>query len=248
MIYPVIFHRLQPRLGFGWATRVLAFIMLGTLAISLSVMKMRVQPAHKRKLWEVSAMKEKPFTFFTLGMFFGFMGLYIPFFYVQSYAISEKIMSENTAFYMLSVMNAASIFGRIIPNFIADKTGPLNIIIPGTIATSILGFGWVGIHETAGLVVFCILYGFFSGSFVSIPPTVLVTLSPNMGVVGTRMGMCFALCGLGLLVGTPVAGQFIRQVGYDAAIYFCGGVVALGAVFMIMARISKVGYGLKAIA
>ena len=156
-------------------------------------------------------------------------------------------MSENTAFYMLSIMNAASIFGRIIPNFIADKTGPLNIIIPGTIATCVLAFGWVGIHETAGLVVFCVLYGFFSGSFVSIPPTVVVTLSPNMGVVGTRMGMCFALGGLGLLVGTPVAGQLIRQEGFDAAIYFCGGVVALGSVFMTLARISKAGYAPKAV-
>jgi MFS family permease len=157
-------------------------------------------------------------------------------------------MSENLAFYMLSILNASSIFGRIIPNFIADKTGPLNVIIPGILATCILGFGWVGIHSTAGLVIFCVLYGFFSGTFVSIPPTVLVTLSPHMGVVGTRMGMCFALGGLGLLVGTPVAGQLIKQSGFDAAIYFCGAVVALGAVFMISSRVSKTGLRVKAVA
>lgn len=176
------------------------------------------------------------------------MGLYIPIFYVQSYAIEEKIMSENLAFYMLSILNASSIFGRIIPNFIADRTGPLNVIIPGTLATCILGFGWVGIHSTGGLIIFCILYGFFSGSFVSIPPTVLVTLSPSMGVVGTRMGMCFALGGLGLLIGTPVAGQLIKQSGFDAAIFFCGGVVALATVCMVAARVTKAGPGLKAVA
>ena len=157
-------------------------------------------------------------------------------------------MSENLAFYMLSILNASSIFGRIIPNFIADKIGPLNVIIPGTLATCVLGFGWVGIHSTGGLVIFCVLYGFFSGSFVSIPPTVLVTLSPSMGVVGTRMGMCFALGGLGLLIGTPVAGQLIKQSSFDAAIYFCGSVVALGTLCMVASRVSKTGPKLKAVA
>ena len=30
------------------------------------------------------------------------------------------------AFYLLIILNIASIFGRVIPNFLADKTGPLN--------------------------------------------------------------------------------------------------------------------------
>lgn len=157
-------------------------------------------------------------------------------------------MSPNLAFYMLSILNASSIFGRVIPNFIADRTGPLNVIIPATLATCILGFAWVGIRSTAGLIVFCILYGFFSGSFVSIPPTIIVTLSPHMGVVGTRMGMCFALGGLGLLCGTPVAGQLIRQSGFEAALLFCGGVIALSAVCMVASRVSKTGLRLKQIA
>jgi hypothetical protein len=51
-----------------------------------------------------------------------------------------------------------------------------------------------------------------------------------------------------LLVGTPVAGQLIKQSGFDAAIYFCGAVVALGAVFMISSRVSKTGLRVKAVA
>lgn len=91
VLYPIVFHKLQPRIGFGWATRVVAFIMLGTLALSLAVMRTRILPAQRRALWDFPAFKEPPFTLFTLGMFFGFMGLYIPFFYVQSYAIDEKV-------------------------------------------------------------------------------------------------------------------------------------------------------------
>lgn len=181
-------------------------------------------------------------------MFFGFMGLYIPFYYVQNYAIEENITSVDTAFYFLSILNAASIFGRIIPNYIADKTGPLNVVIPATFASCILTFGWIGIKDVGGLVVFCILYGFFSGSFVSIPPTVIVTISPHLGVVGTRLGMCFAVSGLGVLVGTPVAGQLLKDAGYVASIAFGGGVLTISGALLIASRIAKVGYKLKAIA
>ncbi|KAA8574599.1 hypothetical protein EYC84_006041 [Monilinia fructicola] len=117
VIYPIIFHNLQPRIGFGWTTRVLGFIFLATLSISMSIMKMRVKPAQKRKLIDLAAFKETPYLLFTIGLFFGFMGLNIPFYYISSYAIDDEIMSSNSAFYMLSTINAASIFGRIIPNY-----------------------------------------------------------------------------------------------------------------------------------
>ena len=156
-----------------------------------------------------------------------------------------QIMSPNLSFYTLSLLNASSIFGRILPNLIADTTGPLNIMLPSVLITFTLAFSWLSIHTSASLIVFCILYGFFSGTFVSLPPTTIVTLSPSLGVVGTRMGMCFAIAGLGLLAGTPVAGQLILRVGFRAAIAFSGGTTALGWGFMVCARLAKAGPRLR---
>jgi hypothetical protein len=126
VLYPIILHQLIPRLGFGWATRVLALITLVTLTVPVAVMRMRVVPKARRALVDLSAFRDAPFVLFTVGCFFIFMGLYIPMFYVQSFAIEEGITSENLAFYMLSIINAASVFGRLVPNFIADTVGPLN--------------------------------------------------------------------------------------------------------------------------
>lgn len=221
--------------------------MLITLLISLLGMRTRLPPGPARKLLDIGALHEPPFVLFTSGMFFGFMGLYIPFFYVQSFAIETNVMRPDLAFYMLAVMNGASVFGRIIPNFIADRVGPLNILLPGTLAACVLAFGWLGIESSAGLIVFCVLYGFFSGCFVSIPPTVVVTLSPNPSVIGTRIGMCFAICGLGILIGTPVAGTLVRKYGFDAAIGFTGAAVAIGTLILFAARTSKVGLRVKVI-
>lgn len=179
---------------------------------------------------------------FTIGMFFGFAGLYVPFFYTQSYAVSTGIMSPDLAQYLFSILNAASIFGRIIPNFVADYIGPFNVIIPCTAACCILALCWLAIHSSAPLIVFTALYGFFSGSFVSIPPTVLFVISPDKSVLGTRMGMSLALGGLGVLIGTPVAGALIRSHGYEAAIAFCGAAVGVGGLCFVIARGNASGW------
>ena len=244
VIYPIIFHQLVTRVGFGWATRVLAFIMGATLAIPLTVMKARVTLPQKRELLQLSAFKEAPFTLFSFAEFLGFMGLYIPFFYIQSYAINapNTKLDPSFAFYLLIILNAASLFGRVIPNFFADKTGPLNMLLPCAAISASLAFCWIAISSKAGLVIFSILYGFFSGTFVSLPPTTVVSLSPNLAVVGTRMGMSFAFSGFGLLVGNPVAGAILGSgTDFVGVQVFCGGTVVAAAIAVFLARVVKVG-------
>ncbi|EKG13701.1 Major facilitator superfamily [Macrophomina phaseolina MS6] len=239
VLYPIIFTRLQPQIGFGWATRVVAFIVLGTMAVSVAVMRVRVLPAQKRALLELSAFREAPFFAFSLAELLGFMGLYIPFFYLQSFAIEKSIMSSELGFYMLSILNAASAFGRIIPNFLADKTGPLNILVPCTAISALLAFCWIAIDSTGGVVVFAVLYGFFSGTFVSLPPTTVVSLSPSLAVVGTRMGMSFSFAGFGILIGNPVAGAILNHGGWLGVQLYCAVCVVAAAILCVIARLTK---------
>lgn len=46
--------------------------------------------------------------------------VYVPFFYFQDYA-SELGVSPDMAFYVLSIMNGASLLGRLVPNWLADR-------------------------------------------------------------------------------------------------------------------------------
>ncbi|KIM75826.1 hypothetical protein PILCRDRAFT_78516 [Piloderma croceum F 1598] len=250
VIYPAVFHQLQPKIGFGWVTRVIAFIALATLGICLVTMKRRVTPAARQKLLDMQAWKEIPYTLFTIGEFLGFLGLYIPFFYISSYALKKTHASEELAFYFVPILNTASLFGRIIPNFLADKTSPLNMLIPCSLISAILALCWITIDDVAGLAVFCILYGFFSGMFVSLPPSTVVSLSPDLKQVGTHMGMSFSFAGLGLLIGNPITGTIINLDTGDfvKAQIFCGVVVGAAAVVMTFARIAKVGPSLIAMA
>lgn len=149
-------------------------------------MRVRVLPGAKRKLIDWAAFKEMPYTLFTIGGVIGFAGLYVPFFYIQYYAISTGITDPNLGFYLLAVLNSASVFGRTIPNFFAGKIGGLNIITPCALITGILIWVLLAVTNVGGIVVFCIFYGFFSGTFVSLPPSIFVSLTTNRALIGTR--------------------------------------------------------------
>jgi predicted MFS family arabinose efflux permease len=239
VIYPIMFQRLQPIIGFGWATRVIGFVALATLSISIAIMRVRMQPKSVRRLLDPRAFKEIPYTLFSVSIFFNFMGIYIPFFYITTFANQEAGVDSNLAFYLVAILNAASAFGRILPSFLADKIGPLNIIIPACFCSFGLAYAWIGIKNEAGIIVFAFLYGFFSGSVVSLPPMTVVSLTPDLQTVGTRMGMAFSTAGLGILIGNPVAGAILRQHGWPGVQAFCATAVALGFMFSLAARLVR---------
>ena len=139
--------------------------------------------------------------------------------------------------------------GRILPNLVADALGPLNIIIPMTALCSILAFAWIGISpgSVGGLVVFAVLYGFASGSYVSLVPPVVVSTAGSMKDLGTRMGMALAIASFGLIVGNPVAGAILAGEGrYTGLQAFCGVTLVLSAVLLAGVRIVKAGVKVRA--
>ncbi|KAI3060563.1 hypothetical protein CBS147352_28 [Aspergillus niger] len=213
VIYPIMFDQLQHKVGFPWATRAIGFLCFGTCCISYSIMRMRFQPTEKRKLVQLAAFKEPHFVMFCIGMFLGFLGFYNFLFYIQSYAIDTGIVGSTLGFYLLSMLNAGSTVGRICPNFIADHTGPLNVLTPAATATAILAFAWIGVHNAPGIIVLSVLYGLCSGGFVSLPPVVMVTLTKDIRDLGTRLGMVFAITSVGLLIGTPIGGAILSNSG-----------------------------------
>ncbi|MCJ1476315.1 hypothetical protein MMC13_004981 [Lambiella insularis] len=241
IVYPMVFRRLLPLVGFGWATRTLGFISLLLLCVSVAVMKSRSGPKRPRSLWIPSAFRRMPYTLHTVGVLLAFIGLYFPLFYIQSYALTVVSIRGNLAFDILAILNGASVFGRILPNFLADKVGPMNMLVPCTLFSGILCLCWIAIKDVSGIVVLCVLYGFFSGAFVSLIPAVVAKLTPDMAVVGTWMGMSLAIGALGLLIGNPIGGALVNveQAVFYRAQAFCGASIVLGSVLIFMARMIR---------
>lgn len=255
VIYPIVFHEVQPKIGFGWAVRVIGFIALATLTVPCFVIKQRNPPSGTRRVFDLSCLKDSVFDLFNVGSLFGFMGQYvspgsafkgriadsklqIPFFYIELYASSHGL-SQSLSFYMLPIMSAGSILGRIIPSVIADRSGrPLLVLSCCTLCASILSYCWIAIgSSTAGLIIFCLLYGFFSGAIVSLQPPSVTKLTTDFSKIGTKLGVN-AFCGaLGVLIGSPSAGAIERR-SWAGMQVFAGTALMLSSFFVVATKIT----------
>ncbi len=244
IIYPIIFIRLEPSLGFGWTTRITAFIMLGTSIVTVAGIRSRKQPPlNRRKVFDVGSFRDSPFVCFCLSLCFGFMGLYVLYFYIELYAMQECHMGESLASYTIAMANAGAGLGRLGPNFLADRSGPLNFYIPFIFVTGLLAFCWIAVHSSAGLIVFSIVYGFFSASLVSlIGPITVEILTVILEIIGIRLGMALAFGGVGLLIGSPIAGALLTSSGWTGQQVWAGSLVMACGACLVCVRGLKYGW------
>lgn len=210
VIFPIVFHKLIDRVGFGWTTRIIAFIALAGLLFSIAVMKSHLPPLEKaRRLLDLTAFRRVPFVIYCLALFFDLVGLYFPYFYLPTYFTIYLHAGDNISFYVLSILSASSFFGRIAPNLLADRLGSLNVMIIVSLVVTIMAFAWMGIHSNTGAIVFAVIYGFPSGTIVALMSPVLAGLCPDMALMGTWLGMASVFSGLGILIGNPIAGALL---------------------------------------
>lgn len=137
VIYPIMFYRLLNSVGFGWAVRAIAFVSLGTLLIPVALMKMGFRPTKPRAILDWAAFTDLPFVMFVVSTAIGFVGLYVMLFYVSYFALASETATPEMAFYLVPILNVASMFGRTLPNALSDKTGPISCMYSTFLGTQL---------------------------------------------------------------------------------------------------------------
>ncbi|KAJ6188833.1 hypothetical protein N7519_003741 [Penicillium mononematosum] len=248
MLLPGLVKALLPSIGFGWTVRVLGFVMLGTSIPAILLFQTRLPPRKADAFIEWSAFKEPTYVLFCLGMFLNFWALYFAFYYIGAFARDILGLTFSDSDNLIIVTNGAGIVGRLIPAYLADlKYGPLNTIIPLTLAASVMMFCCAAVHSTVGLYVFAVLYGIFSNGVQGLWPSTLSSLTPDLSKTGVRMGMGFTIVSFACLTGPPLGGALIvRADGYIGAQIWGGLAFLLGALILVSARVIKTGSKMRA--
>ncbi|KAF2766236.1 MFS general substrate transporter [Teratosphaeria nubilosa] len=240
IIYPIAVKRLVDSVGFPWAVRAMALVMLGTLLLGFALLKPRLPPRKSGPIVDLAAFTDMAYSSFVVGLAFGFLAFFIPFFHSESFALNIGV-DEDLSFYLLSIMNAASMFGRIVPTSLADKIGNLNIIVPCCYISGAVVLAWTSVDSQGGLSAAAVVYAFFSGSIMALPPAILTTLSPSLNQIGTRIGMALSVGSLGVLIGSPIAGEILTvqsdasRVGEEGASDFTGALALTGSALLLCA-------------
>ncbi|PYH91535.1 MFS general substrate transporter [Aspergillus ellipticus CBS 707.79] len=247
VILPIMLTRLFSILGFGWAMRICGFMILFLLVITNITTESRL--IHRRKRFHlmdfIRPLGELPFVLTTAGTFCFFWGMFLPFSFIPSQA-ERWGMSATLASYMIPVLNAASTPGRIIPPYLADLFGRFNLMILTTLFSGILVLAiWLPTRGNAPAIVFSALYGFTSGTVVSLAPALVAQIS-EIREIGVRSGTYFFIVSFAALTGTPIAGALLPDPlhgDYTKVYIFCAVVMFAGAGFYALATVRIVGWG-----
>lgn len=90
----------------------------------------------------------------------------------------------------------------------------------------------IAAKNAGGLIVIVLLFGFFSGIFIALPPVIFVALTKDKSKVGTRIGMGFAFIGGGVLAGGPGGGAVLGVDNWTATWIYAGVMpIASGCIF-----------------
>ncbi|PCH38983.1 MFS general substrate transporter [Wolfiporia cocos MD-104 SS10] len=264
-------YLLNGSLGFGWSIRVTSFMSVGLLALGnilivkpvpalpippnsasapdvttlnaeLSTTKGEDDAADKQLPIAVtsSPLLDKDFVLLlAMGFLFG-LGQWFPSYYIQIYAEQHGVNSR-LSFYSLAIMNISAMFGRVVPNGLADRWGNVEVYVPCTLCAGAIGFAMLGCGTTYGLVLFTIFYGFFFGAGVSLYLPVVHSLCAGKADMGKRMGIALFPVGVASLIGNPINGAILgSSLTWWKGVTFASTTMLAGAACMSAVLYSRV--------
>lgn len=166
--------------------------------------------------------------------------------------------------------NSSIVIGRIFPSWAADYVGRYNMaIIFSFLSTTVVWAFWIPLHNSdAGIIVFAVLYGIFSGAVIALTPALVAQIvyvlklskTPawhflklthlcfsDVQEIGVWTGTLYGILGLVTATSTLSAGAIVDDQGgnFLGLQIFCGASIALGMGFLISARVSLKGWRIK---
>ncbi|SPQ24142.1 76a18f0d-88bf-486b-9890-414bf5a9291d [Thermothielavioides terrestris] len=189
VVLPIMLTQMIPTVGFPWTIRVLGFLFLVLLAVTCATVRPRIPPQPRPFAWAtfLAGFTDAPFALTVTASFLFVWGLFLPFTYIALQA-QQRGMDITLTNYLLPIINAVSIVGRILPGIVADRLGRFNVMIFITALCALIVLAlWIPGRSNTALIIFAMVFGFSSGSFISLGPSLVAQIS-DIRQIGVRTG------------------------------------------------------------
>ncbi|CAG9975608.1 unnamed protein product [Clonostachys byssicola] len=244
VIFPIMVSHLIEKVGYGWAMRICAFLILFLLIVANLTVRAfhppRPQPMTRAQM--VKPFHELEFLFLLGGFFCFTYGIFVPINYLPVQALAAG-MSNDLAQYLIPILNAASLFGRLFSGFMGDKIGRYNIFVVVCYLSGIWILAlWIPDTSNPALIAFAVLFGFCSGAYVSLIAPLVMQISP-LPEIGFRTGLVFLISSIGGLTTNPINGAILEApLGFTGIKIFSGIMCLAGTTLILIARIHRTGF------
>ncbi|KEF54148.1 uncharacterized protein A1O9_09943 [Exophiala aquamarina CBS 119918] len=206
IVLPILMQWLLNSHGPRTALRTWAVALFICTAPLIYFVKPRLPISHafRVKRFDLSFVWNKVFVVYQVCNIVEALGFFLPQTYLPSYA--RIVGADNvTATLTLVLVNVASVFGCIVMGTLTDRYHVTTCILICTMGVVLGTFLIWGFSTTIGpLYVFCIVYGFFAGSFSSTWPGVIRETQKQKRAAD--LGMVFGFLAAGRGIGNVVSG------------------------------------------
>ena len=184
-----------------------------------------------------TALTSRGFVLFFLSSMLCCAGFFIPFVHLVPYAIDQGL-GEGTGVYLLAVIGASSLIGRLLLTAASDRMGRRNSMAVMYFAIGISFFLWYLGGSIAVLTIFAVLYGIGSGGYVAmIAPLIAEYFGTEK--IGSMLGCFMPNIAIGGFFGPFLAGHAFDLWGsYDIPI-LVSGVCGLAAGLVVLSMPSR---------
>ncbi|KAK7403843.1 hypothetical protein QQX98_010389 [Neonectria punicea] len=245
IIYPLMLSSLIEKIGYAWATRVIALLCLLCSLVGICLIRSRLPPAQNATAHpDIRIFRSLPFLFTTIGIFLLEFSLFIPLGYISTYALNQGF-GRDFSYNLIPIMNAGSVVGRVLPGYYADVIGPYNVSILAVILSIVATLCiWLPLGHTAGGVIFfAVLFGFASGTSIAIAPVCIGRLCKTQEY-GRYYSTTYTVVSFACLIGIPVGGSVVQvnHGSYSGLIVMTGVVYVGSAAALGAAKVSLLGW------
>ncbi|KAJ6121569.1 hypothetical protein N7512_004034 [Penicillium capsulatum] len=245
IIFPLILRATIESLGWGWALRILGFIVLGLLSLGNICIKARLPPKARNGAMSLRSFRDSRLAWFTAAQFFSQIVLVASLGLVPSYAVAQGLGSE-TSFYLMAVYNAGAAAGRGISGFVCDRFGRFNTMATIMATTTVFIFVlWYPFGSHIGVMyAFVVLMGFGTGAILCLLPVCIAQMCKTEEV-GLWLGNCYLIISHGSLVAIPIGGQLLKAIGPSNLVIFIGAMLGVSLMTLLVARWACLAYHWK---
>lgn len=157
----------------------------------------------------------------------------------------NKGFDDKFAYHLLPIMNAGSVVGRALPGYYSDVIGPFNVCI-GSVVLSVVSCMCVWLplgHTKAGIIVFAVLFGFASGTSITIAPVCIGSLCKTQEY-GRYYATTYTVVAIACLIGIPIGGSIVEACGgdYTVLIIFTSVIYVASGICLLWAKTNSLGW------
>ncbi|OBT51222.1 hypothetical protein VE04_07930 [Pseudogymnoascus sp. 24MN13] len=242
IMFPLALNPILERLSWAWAMRLLSLIVFVFVVFGNIFIKGRLPTGKQGGVISLKCFWDLRFAWATVGIACFEFVLYTAIGLLPTYAL-EQGFGHQASFNAIAVFNAGSGLGRYTAGLVADYYGRFNCMALFVLISIFATFAlWLPVgHNVALFYVMVSIFGFGSGSVISLAPVCIGDLC-KVSEYGQWYGTSYSAVAFATLISIPIAAELQSAAGTTAYVAFSGGILVLALLSILIARWACLDY------